>query len=132
MRRLRPHSLSIFFAVLFVATLVGQSFAGLAAFNEDQEAHGASATTYWSFVTSSAFVVDVAENWQSEFLQFFVFILATIWLVQAGSGESKKQGDEGIGTERDQFIGPHALKDSPRWAGSVAGARSCTPIPCCS
>ena len=116
MRRLRPHSLSIFFAVLFVATLVGQSFAGLAAFNEDQEAHGASATTYWSFVTSSAFVVDVAENWQSEFLQFFVFILATIWLVQAGSGESKKQGDEGIGTERDQFIGPHALKDSPRWA----------------
>jgi len=116
MRRLRPHSLSIFFAVLFVGTLVGQSFAGLAAFNEDQLAHGASATTYWSFVTSSAFVVDVAENWQSEFLQFFVFILATIWLVQAGSGESKKQGDEGIGTERDQLIGPHALKESPRWA----------------
>ena len=116
MRRLRPHSLSIFFAVLFVATLVGQSFAGLAAFNHDQLAHGGEPTTYWSLVTSSAFVVDVAENWQSEFLQFFVFILATIWLVQAGSGESKKQGDEGIGTERDQFIGPHALKDSPRWA----------------
>ena len=116
MRRLRPHALSIFFAVLFVATLVGQSFAGLAAFNHDQLAHGGEPTTYWAFVTSSAFVVDVAENWQSEFLQFFVFILATIWLVQKGSGESKKQGDEGIGTDRDQLIGPHARKDSPRWA----------------
>lgn len=116
MKRFRPHSLSIFFAVLFVATLIGQSFAGLAAFNHDQVAHGADPTTYWSFITSSAFVVDVAENWQSEFLQFFVFILATIWLVQAGSGESKKQGDEGIGTQKDQLIGKYARDDSPRWA----------------
>lgn len=28
------------------------------------------------------FLVDVAENWQSEFLQFFLFIAATVWLVQ--------------------------------------------------
>ena len=32
------------------------------------------------------------ENWQSEFLQFSLFIAATIWLVQKGSNESKARG----------------------------------------
>jgi hypothetical protein len=61
-------------------------------------------------------VVDVAENWQSEFLQFFLFIAATIWLVQRGSPESKKPGDEGVGTDADQKVGRHAEPDSPEWA----------------
>ncbi len=56
-------------------------------------------------MTSSAFVVDVAENWQSEFLQFFLFILATVWLIQIGSSESKQPGDEGTGTDKDQLVG---------------------------
>jgi hypothetical protein len=114
--RLRPHSLTIFFAVIFVLALVGQSIAGLAQYNQDQQAHGQPTTSYGAFITSSAFVVDVAENWQSEFLQFFLFILATIWLVQRGSPESKKPGDEGVGTDREQLIGEHAKSNSPRWA----------------
>ena len=72
--------------------------------------------TYLQFVTSSEFVVDVAENWQSEYLQFFLFIFATIWLVQKGSPESKKPGDEGIGTDEEQLVHEHARPDSPRWA----------------
>ena len=35
------------------------------------------------------------ENWQSEYLQFTLFILATVWLVQKGSPESKPLGQEG-------------------------------------
>ncbi|CAN5180974.1 hypothetical protein BH09ACT5_BH09ACT5_21340 [soil metagenome] len=116
MARLRAHALSIFFAGIFVLALLGQSVAGLAEYNQDQAAHGLPGTTYGAFITSSAFVVDVAENWQSEFLQFFLFILATIWLVQKGSSESKKQGDEGVGTDADQLVGKHARADSPRWA----------------
>ena len=116
MPRLRAHSLSIFFAVIFLLALVGQSVAGLAEFNADQLEHGRPAVSYISFITSSAFVVDVAENWQSEFLQFFLFILATIWLVQRGSSESKKPGDEGVGADADQLVGKHARPDSPRWA----------------
>jgi hypothetical protein len=61
-------------------------------------------------------VVDVAENWQSEYLQFFLFIFATIWLVQKGSPESKKPGDEGLGSDEDQLVGEHARPDSPTWA----------------
>jgi len=123
MRSLRPHLLSVFFGLIFVLALVGQSIAGLAQFNQDQVAHGNPETSYLAFVTSSSFVVDVAENWQSEFLQFFLFILATIWLVQAGSPESKKPGDEGIGTDEEQLVGEHATPRSPRWA-RVGGWRT--------
>jgi len=114
--RIRQHSLSIFFAVLFVLALIGQSIAGLVAFNEEQLAHGAAAVTWSHFVTSSDFVVDVAENWQSEYLQFFLFIFATIWLVQDGSPESKKPGHEGIGSDEQQKVGRYAEPSSPKWA----------------
>ena len=51
--------------------------------------------TLLQYVTSSSFAVDVAENWQSEYLQFLLFILATVWLVQRGSPESKPVGPAG-------------------------------------
>ena len=114
--RLKDHALSVAFGAAFLATLVGQSIAGLAATNEELAAHGAATTDWIGFVTSSDFVVDVAENWQSEYLQFFLFILATVWLVQRGSPESKKPGDEGMGSDEDQLVGAHARPDSPSWA----------------
>ena len=114
--RVREHGLSIAFGALFVAALIGQSVAGLLQFNEEQLAHGLDPVGYLAFVTSSEFVVDVAENWQSEYLQFFLFILATIWLVQKGSPESKRPGDEGIGSDKEQLVGAEAAPDSPRWA----------------
>lgn len=114
--KLREHNLSLFFAVIFLLALFGQSVAGLALFNEDQLSHGSSAISYGAYITSSDFVVDVAENWQSEFLQFFVFILATVWLVQRGSPESKKPGDEGVDSDEAQLLGRFANPRSPNWA----------------
>lgn len=121
-RRLRDAGLSIAFLALFLIALVGQSLAGHAYLNEQQAQHGQPAVPYLEYVTSSDFIVDVAENWQSEFLQFFLFILATIWLVQRGSPESKQPGDEGLGSDADQLVGEHARADSPGWA-RVRGAR---------
>jgi hypothetical protein len=114
--RIRQHGLSIAFGVIFLLALIGQSIAGLFEYNEKQMAHGSSGVSWVQFVTSSDFVVDVAENWQSEYLQFSLFILATIWLVQKGSPESKKPGDEGLGTDKDQLVLEHARDDSPKWA----------------
>jgi hypothetical protein len=74
-------------------------------------------------VTSSGFAVDVAENWQSEFLQFVLYIAFTVWLVQRGSSESKKPGDEGRETDEQQLVGEHATPDSPAWA-RVGGWRT--------
>ena len=116
MRPLRDNALSLAFGALFVLALAGQSVAGWLENNERQLQHGMPADTFGQFVTSSDFVVDVAENWQSEFLQFFLFIAATIWLVQRGSPESKKPGDEGPGSDEEQLVGAHAKPDSPAWA----------------
>ncbi len=118
MVKVKDHALSLVFGLAFLLALAGQSVAGLAAFNEDQLVHGAAQVGWLDFVTSSAFVVDVAENWQSEYLQFFLFILATVWLVQRGSPESKKPGDEGIGSDTSQLVGSHARRDSPAWASA--------------
>ena len=37
------------------------------------------------------------ENWQSEYLQFLVYVMLTIWLVQKGSPESKALDEVGRG-----------------------------------
>jgi hypothetical protein len=113
--RVRQHLLSIFFAVLFLVALALQSVAGLIVANDDHAKNGEPPVTWLDFVTSSDFVVDVAENWQSEYLQFFLFILATIWLVQKGSPESKQPGEEGVGSDEEQYVGRHARPDSPKW-----------------
>ena len=63
------------------------------------------------------------ENWQSEFLQFFVFILATIWLLQKGSNESKPLDDAGLESDAQQRVGQHASPRSPSWARRAAGWR---------
>jgi len=116
MRTIRDNGLSIAFGILFVLALAGQSVAGYLENNEQLQQHGQPVIAFGAFVTSSEFVVDVAENWQSEFLQFFLFIAATIWFIQRGSPESKKPGDEGLGTDEEQLVGEHARPDSPEWA----------------
>jgi hypothetical protein len=63
------------------------------------------------------------ENWQSEYLQFLLYILATVWLVQKGSSESKDPGDEGPESDKEQRVGRHAEVDSPLWA-RVGGWRT--------
>ena len=62
------------------------------------------------------------ENWQSEYLQFSLYIFGTIWLLQRGSPESKELGKAGRESEQAQLLGGHARRDSPAWA-KVAGFR---------
>jgi hypothetical protein len=116
MRRLRDHGLSLFFLAIFLATLVAQAFVGHADFNHGQLAHQGDPISLWAYVTSSVFAVDVMENWQSEYLQFSLYIGATVWLIQRGSPESKKPGEAGRQSDEAQRIGPHAGEKSPRWA----------------
>ena len=122
MRALKDNALTLLFLGLFLATVIGQAFVGLANENEELLRHHMAPIGIGEFVTSSSFLVDLSENWQSEFLQFFVFILATIWLIQRGSPESKKPGDEGAGSDEEQLVGEFARADSPAWA-KVRGLR---------
>lgn len=116
LRALRFSTLSLFFAALLLAALVGQALSGLAQTNREQVEAGLDPLTLGRYVTSSSFAVDVAENWQSEFLQFLLYILATVWLVQRGSPESKKPEETGREDDEKQQVAEHSGPDSPRWA----------------
>jgi hypothetical protein len=112
-RWIKDNSLSLGFGVLFVVTLVGQAFSGAAAFNADRISEGLEQISLLRYVTSSSFAVDVMENWQSEYLQFFLYVFATVWLIQRGSAESKEPGKTGPETDREQKVGRYAREDSP-------------------
>jgi hypothetical protein len=122
-RFLRENSLSLFFLVIFLAALVGQAIAGHSLYNQEQASHGEAAVGLWTYATSSSFGQAVMENWQSEYLQFALFALATVWLLQKGSPESKELDKAGTEADVDQKIGEHADQASPRWA-AVGGLRT--------
>ncbi|WIB79341.1 hypothetical protein DEJ28_02180 [Curtobacterium sp. MCPF17_002] len=113
---LRHNSLSLFFGAIFLLALVGQSFAGWSSFNDTQVSEGLATIGYGEYVTSSSFAADVAENWQSEYLQFLLYIWATVWFVQRGSPESKEITQAGPESDQDQQVGRFAGPDSPSWA----------------
>jgi hypothetical protein len=116
MRRfLTLNSLSLAFGALFLASLVGQAFAGVADLNDQRLSEGLDPVSLGRFVTSSSFAVDVMENWQSEYLQFFLYVFATVWLVQLGSAESKEAHKTGMESDEEQQVGEHAQEDSPPW-----------------
>src|ERR671935_2051391 len=110
------NSLALAFLVLFLGALIGQAFAGFHNFNHAQTLHHSPHLSFWRYVSSSNFGSDVMENWQSEYLQFTLYMLLTVWLVQRGSPESKEPHRAGRGSEQEQLIGEHAHPRSPIWA----------------
>jgi hypothetical protein len=121
-RFLRENSLGLVFGVLFLIVLVGQAFAGTADFNQQQLTEGLPPISFWRYVTSASFGTDVVENWQSEYLQFFLYTYLTVWLLQKGSPESKSLDQAGRESDREQKVGPYADENSPTWA-RVGGIR---------
>jgi uncharacterized protein DUF6766 len=120
---LKDNGLSVGFGLLFLATLVGQAISGHGTVNHDNLLHHGDPITLGHYVTSALFWADVMENWQSEYLQFSLYIFATIYLIQKGSNESKKPSRAGRESDEQQLLGSHAEPDSPRWA-RVGGART--------
>jgi len=127
MRRLaglRNYGLSIVFGLLLLAALTGQAFTGMAGFNGRALDTGLPEVSIGAYLTSSEFAVDVAENWQSEYLQFFLYILLTVWLLQRGSPESKALDRAGRESDKDQLVGEYATADSPAWARASGWRRA--------
>lgn len=86
---LYENSLLILFAVLFVGSVVGHVIGGAAAYNQEQVEHGGSVVTGWQYLGTSQFWFESMQNWQSEFLVITVMVVATVWLRQRGSSQSK-------------------------------------------
>jgi hypothetical protein len=117
MRRLvRDNGLSLGFGAIFLASLAGQAISGRDQVNHDQLLHHGAPIRLWDYISSATFWADVMENWQSEYLQFTLYIFATVYLVQKGSNESKPPGRAGRESDEEQQLGAHARPDSPAWA----------------
>jgi hypothetical protein len=121
-RFLRENSLSLFFGAILLASVAGQSVAGEHQYNADAAAHGEKAISWAHYLVRPEFGGDLLENWQSEFLQFSLYIIATVWLLQRGSNESKALDDAGLESDEEQKVGEYAQPDSPAWA-KAAGIR---------
>ena len=116
MRRARNMGIGLFFGTIFLLALLGQAVAGHDVYNNEQLSQGLQTMTFAQYLVSASFMADVMENWQSEYLQFLLYILATVWLIHQGSPESKQPGDEGRMSDASQQVGKHATKESPAWA----------------
>jgi hypothetical protein len=87
--RVYENSLSLFFFVWFLASILLHAAGGVSEFNSEQALHGAAGVSVWGYLGTSQFWFESFQNWQSEFLAVAAIVGASIWLRQRGSAESK-------------------------------------------
>ena len=117
MRFVRDNGLSIFFLAIFLASLPARPSPGTGPSTTTSSLHHGDPISLGRYLTTSEFAADVAENWQSEYLQFTLYIVGTVWLLQRGSPESKPLDKAGLESDEDQKVG-----DARRAALAALGA----------
>ena len=91
LRKIWPHfGLSIAFCTLFFVTWIGQGLSEWQTYRSQQLAHNQPAQLSGYIVE---FGQSTLENWQSEFLQLFSFVVFSAVLIHRGSAESKDSDD---------------------------------------
>ena len=94
-RFLRENGLSLVLFALFLLTFIlGQTLSGLRQYNEEQAEHGGEQVGLGEYLRTGHFLETTMENWESEFLQMFLYVLLTAYLYQKGSSESRKLDEE--------------------------------------
>jgi hypothetical protein len=119
---LRENSLTIALLTLFLISIVGQVLAGYRYDNDEIHQHGQASISFAEYLKSGFLISSVFENWESEFLQMWVYVMLTAYLYQRGSPESKKP-DEPAPQDRDPAL--DEKKRSAPWpvrAGGLARA----------
>jgi H+/Cl- antiporter ClcA len=86
----RNFGLSIGFAILFFTSWIAQGFAEWHVYVAEQNAHG-EPIGIADFI--SHFSQSTLENWQSEFLQLYSFVVMAALFIHRGSAESKDSDD---------------------------------------
>jgi hypothetical protein len=127
-RFLRGNGLTIFMLALFFGALVPMSIAGMLTENAERREHGEPPLSFGRYLASGPFIEGVFENWESEFLQMGVYVLATVFFFQVGSPESKR-----LEEREPQDVDPKLQRypDSPKpvrrggiWLGLYANSLS--------
>ena len=89
----RNYSLSIVLASLFLVSWVLQTWTGWVEFAAEQRSHGEAARWFGETGYFWRWGQATFENWQSEFLQLFSFVVLAALLIHRGSAESKDSND---------------------------------------
>ena len=87
----REFGLGLCLMVLFFATWVAHGISEWQTYTDEQRAHNES-TQVGDFV--SEFSSSTLENWQSEFLQLFAFVVLAALYIHKGSAESKDSDEK--------------------------------------
>ncbi|REC45443.1 DUF6766 family protein [Chryseobacterium pennipullorum] len=87
--KIYKHSLSLAFAVLFVASFILHFYGSMKDFNTEQLMKKEPTLTALQYIAESRFWFESFQNWQSEFLAVASLVLLSIWLREKGSPESK-------------------------------------------
>ncbi|MDQ4142526.1 MAG: hypothetical protein M3198_02100 [Actinomycetota bacterium] len=82
--------MSLSLCILFFVSWAGQGVAQRQEFTDEQRAHHESVEV-GDFLAS--FSQSTLENWQSEFLQLFSFVVLSALLIDSGSAESRDSDD---------------------------------------
>ena len=88
----REFALGLTFLILFFTTWVAHAITSWQVFTDEQLSHGGK-PKIGNFM--SQFAKGTLENWQSEFLQLFSFVVMAALFIHKGSAESK-DGEENI------------------------------------
>ena len=98
---LRANGLSVVLCTSFLAIwIVGQSWAGMRAYNSERRDDGESEVSFGQYLTTAHFGEATFENWESEFLQMGMYVVLTVKLRQRGSAESRPL-DESVPQDED-------------------------------
>jgi membrane protein implicated in regulation of membrane protease activity len=109
---LRDNGLTVALLALFTLSQVGHVWAGWLSENQFLAEHGRAAQGVLAYLVSGAFLSSLFENWESEFLQMWVFVMLTACLFQRGSPESK---DPDATTEQDRDPARDKRKRGAPW-----------------
>ena len=88
-RFLHDNGLSIALLSIFLIAVIGQALTGWSHENKELAEHGAAAVGLGVYLTGGDFLSALFENWESEFLQMWAYVMLTAYLFQRGSPESK-------------------------------------------
>jgi len=86
---LRRNGLSLLLFGAFLLFQIGLSVVGLEEYNQERISHQQPTVDYQAYLLSDHFIEATMENWESEFLQMFAYVLLTAILFQQGSAESR-------------------------------------------
>jgi hypothetical protein len=93
MNAFREYGLSILLAAFFVLSWIVQTIAGWVEFVAEQSAHGETPAVFGGDGYVWPWLQATFENWQSEFLQLFTFVVLTAILIHRKSHESRDDQD---------------------------------------